>query len=72
MFDDFRVPIGGFIVAESGVEYPTFAGFLAPGSGIFAVQIERYIGRFWFTRLPFYFRWGCFNLTVVIVGVLPC
>jgi hypothetical protein len=37
MLNDLGVPIGGFVVAEGGVEYPTLSGFLTPGSGIFAL-----------------------------------
>jgi hypothetical protein len=33
MLNDLGVPIGGFVVAEGGVEYPTLSGFLTPEVG---------------------------------------
>ena len=69
MLDDLGVPIGGLVVAEGGVEYPTLSGFLTPVSGIFALQIERDIGGFGFARFAFRFRRDCFDFTVVVMCV---
>ena len=70
MLHDLWIPIGRFIVAEGGVENPTLSGFLTPGSGIFALQIERDVGGFGFARLPFRFRRNCFDFTVVVMRIL--
>ena len=72
MLHDLWIPIGRFIVAEGGVENPTLSGFLTPGSGIFALQIEGNIGGFGFARFSFRFRRNRFNFSVVVMCVLPC
>ena len=70
MLNDLRVPVSGFIVTEGGVKYAPFTRFLTPGSGIFALQIERNIGGLGFARFPFLFRRDCFDFTVIIMGIL--
>ena len=71
MLDDLRVPIGRFIVPESGIKHPTFSCFLAPGGGILTFQIERNVGGFGLARLPVCFGRDCFDFTVIVMGVLP-
>ena len=67
MLHDLGIPIGRFVVAEGGVENPTLSGFLTPGGGIFALQIEGNIGGFGFARFSF-----LSGGTVLIFPLLLC